>query len=104
MSNGKEMKFSKKVLSEADLTFLDEKGKVEAPVANTSSAGKAAANLTVKALPSRQATSLTSRNMELSWRHRRHPLQMSKTSRRSGLPRTRNPIRARDWSLSSFPI
>jgi hypothetical protein len=51
LSNGKEMKFSKKVLSEADLTFLDEKGKVEAPVANTSSAGKAAANLTVKALP-----------------------------------------------------
>jgi len=51
LPTGKEMKFSKKVLSEADIAFLEEKGKVEAPVANTSSAGKGAANLAVKALP-----------------------------------------------------
>jgi hypothetical protein len=39
-STGKEMKFSQKVLSPADIAFLEEQGKVEAPTANKSSAGK----------------------------------------------------------------
>ena len=40
LSNGKAMKFSQKVLSPADIAFLEEQGKVEAPVAGKSSAGK----------------------------------------------------------------
>ncbi len=50
LASGKAMKFPQGKLSAADIAFLKEQGKVEAPVANTSSAGKAA-NLTVKALP-----------------------------------------------------
>jgi Carbohydrate esterase, sialic acid-specific acetylesterase len=40
LSNGKEMKFSQKVLSPADIAFLGEQGKVEAPIAGKPSAGK----------------------------------------------------------------
>ena len=40
LSNGRAMKFSQKTLSEADIAFLKEQGKVEAPVAGKSSAGK----------------------------------------------------------------
>lgn len=40
LSTGKEMKFSQKALSQADIAFLGEQGKVEAPVANKPSAGK----------------------------------------------------------------
>lgn len=40
LTNGKVMNFSQKVLSTADITFLGEQGKVEAPAANKSSAGK----------------------------------------------------------------
>lgn len=40
LSTGKEMKFSQKVLSEADITFLGEQGKTEAPAAAKPSAGK----------------------------------------------------------------
>lgn len=50
LSNGKKMNFSQKVLSEGDITFLQEKGKVNASDTKTSTAGKAA-NLDVKALP-----------------------------------------------------
>jgi hypothetical protein len=50
LPNGKEMKFSQDKLSEADIAFLKEQGKMEAPVAKTSSAGNAS-NLAVKALP-----------------------------------------------------
>ena len=51
LSNGKKMNFSQKVLSEGDITFLQEKGKVNASDTKTSSADKAATNLGVKALP-----------------------------------------------------
>lgn len=51
LSNGKKMNFSQKVLSEGDITFLQEKGKVNASDTKTSSADKAATNLVVKALP-----------------------------------------------------
>jgi hypothetical protein len=40
LANGKTMKFAQKVLSEADVAFLGEQGKVEAPVTGKSSAGK----------------------------------------------------------------
>jgi hypothetical protein len=40
LANGKELKFAQKVLSEADITFLGEQGKVEAPAAGNSSAGR----------------------------------------------------------------
>jgi hypothetical protein len=40
LSTGKEMKFSQKVLSDADITFLGEQGKVESPAANKPSVGK----------------------------------------------------------------
>jgi len=40
LSNGRAMKFSQKTLSEADIAFLKEQGKVEAPIAGNSSAGK----------------------------------------------------------------
>jgi hypothetical protein len=40
LSNGKAMKFAQKALSEADIAFLKEQGKVEAPVAGKPSAGK----------------------------------------------------------------
>jgi hypothetical protein len=50
LSTGKKMNFSQKVLSEGDITFLQETGKVEASATKTSTAGKAA-NLDVKALP-----------------------------------------------------
>jgi hypothetical protein len=40
LSNGRAMKFSQKTLSEADIAFLKEQGKVEAPIAGKSSAGK----------------------------------------------------------------
>jgi hypothetical protein len=39
-ADGKAMKFSQKALSEADIAFLKEQGKVEAPIAGKSSAGK----------------------------------------------------------------
>jgi hypothetical protein len=58
LASGKAMKFSQDKLSAADITFLKEQGKVEAPPAEKtpaapaqSSAGKAGANLNVKALP-----------------------------------------------------
>jgi len=51
LSNGKKMNFSQKVLSEGDITFLQEKGKVNASDTKTPSADKAATNLVVKALP-----------------------------------------------------
>jgi hypothetical protein len=40
LSNGKEMKFSQKVLSPADIAFLEDKGKVEASTAGKPSEGK----------------------------------------------------------------
>lgn len=40
LANGRDMNFFQKVLSEADITFLREQGKVEAPAAGNSSAGK----------------------------------------------------------------
>lgn len=58
LASGKAMKFSQDKLSAADITFLKEQGKVDAPPAEKtpaapaqSSAGKAGANLNVKALP-----------------------------------------------------
>jgi len=44
LATGKEMKFSKKVLTETDIAYLDEKGKVEAPAPAGSSAAKIDAN------------------------------------------------------------
>jgi hypothetical protein len=40
LSNGRAMKFLQKALSEADIAFLKEQGKVEAPIAGKPSAGK----------------------------------------------------------------
>ncbi|MEI6178703.1 MAG: sialate O-acetylesterase [Verrucomicrobiota bacterium] len=40
LAGGKAMKFSQKALSEADIAFLEKQGKVEAPIAGKSSAGK----------------------------------------------------------------
>jgi hypothetical protein len=47
LADGKALNFSQDKLSAADIAYLKEQGKVEAPIANPSSAG----NLTVKALP-----------------------------------------------------